>query len=389
MDSTFETQENIYDLAVIGAGPAGSHAAALAAWAGLKTILIDKKQHPRVKSCGGFISSRALSLLPPDLDSTNFRGEAVYKIGVKLGSEIKYHHAEKRLGLLVKREAFDLALAKYAEQKGVKQLFKHRLSNIYRDECPDLYLLQLKILNSDIELNIKTRFIIGADGAYSYTARLSGLRENYSGLKGRGQSIILDDGTQITDPGTLLFYPLPLIGGMGWSFHGSRWLNRGVGALAGWKKISNACHSLFNKHGDNPDHAYQKWVLPFRGPVMENAKYNTLLIGDAAGLVEPFSGEGLFNAFLSSLLAVKSIITANNKGIEAKAIYDKHFRNYFKNNFPHTILEAFTMHGKALRANKNLPGNFALLMQNKHGINKNLGYSSPLISVFDKVMDSR
>lgn len=379
--------ETIYDLAVIGAGPAGSHAAALAAWAGLRTILIDKKQHPRFKCCGGFVSDRALGLLPPDLDTASFRGEPVCRIGVKLGSEMAYHHAEKRLGLLVKREAFDHTLAKYAEQKGAELLYNHRLSGINRDEKDNLYISKLQELESAFELNLKARFIIGADGAYSKTALLSGLRKRYGGLKGRGQSIILDDQAQKTDPGTLLFYPLPFIGGMGWSFHGSKWLNQGVGALAGWKKINSACLSLFNQNNRELDTDYKKWVLPFRGPAMANSINNIILIGDAAGLVDPFSGEGLYNVFLSSLLAVKSILSALKNGSEAADTYDKLFKIYFKNTFSPALLGAFTLHSKALLGNKKMPDYLALLMHNKLGFNKTSEYSSPYISVFDKVME--
>lgn len=387
MAKNLKNQDKKYDLAVIGAGPAGSHAAALAAWAGLKTILIDKKQHPRFKCCGGFVSDRALGLLPPDLDTAAFRGEPVYRIGVKLGNEMKYHEAENRLGLLVKRDAFDLVLAGYAEQKGADLLYNHRLSSINRDDNSSLYISKLEDSDSALELNLKARFIIGADGAYSKTALLSGLRRKHSGLKGRGQSIILDDQTQKTDPGTLLFYPLPYIGGMGWSFHGSRWVNQGVGALSGWKKLNSACLSLFNHNNGELNTGYKRWVLPFRGPVMANAKKNIILIGDAAGLVDPFSGEGLYNSFLSSLLAVRSILHAPGNGDEAAAMYDKLFNIYFKNTFFPALRGAFMLHSKALLGNEKMPDYLALLMQNKLGFNKTSEYSSPYISVFDKVMD--
>ncbi len=379
--------ETIYDLAVIGAGPAGSHAAALAAWAGLKTILIDKKQHPRFKCCGGFVSDRALGLLPPDLDAAYFRGEPVYRIGVKLGNEIKYHQAEKSLGLLVRRDTFDLALAEHAEQKGAKLLDNHRLNGINWDMNNNLYTSKIENLDSALEINLKSHFIIGADGAYSKTALFSGLRRTHSGLKGRGQSIILVDHTQKYDPGTLLFYPLPFMGGMGWSFHGSRWLNQGVGALSGWKKLNNVCLSLFKDNNKEPRAGYKRWVLPFRGPVTANAKNNTILIGDAAGLVDPFSGEGLYNTFLSSLLAVKAILAASKNNEQSATIYDGLFKTYFKNTFFPALWGAFMLHSKALVGNEKMPDYIALLMQNKLGFNKALKYSSPYISVFDKVMD--
>ena len=71
-----------YDLAVIGAGPAGAFAAAEAAKAGIKTMILEQKSFPRPKICGGFISFRALSLLPADFSLPPETAEPVKRLSI-------------------------------------------------------------------------------------------------------------------------------------------------------------------------------------------------------------------------------------------------------------------------------------------------------------------
>ena len=120
---------------------------------------------------------------------------------------------------------------------------------------------------------------------------------------------------------------------------------------------------------------------------MANAKSNIILIGDAAGLVDPFSGEGLYNSFLSSILAVKSILIASGDDTKAAVMYDKLFKIHFENTFYPALRGAFMLHGKALLGDGKIPDYIALLMQNKLGFNNTSEYSSPYMSVFDKIMD--
>lgn len=112
--------EKVYDLAIIGAGPAGSLAAAMAARAGLSVIMFEQKKHPRTKICGGFLSSRAMSLLPHDLELQSLQSQPVYQISVIKKRTPHTYNSKNRLGLVIKRDDLDQLLAKYAVRAGVQ-----------------------------------------------------------------------------------------------------------------------------------------------------------------------------------------------------------------------------------------------------------------------------
>ncbi len=368
-----QSRGNKFDLAVIGGGPAGSLTAALAAEAGLLTAVLEQHKMPRFKSCGGFISARALSLLPPDLDPDEKSGEQVYTLRVIKGTRSYEHTFPGKLGLLVKREHFDHYLLRYAARKGAVIFEGHSLHGLSEPgtypASPGYYRLEAA---EPATAPIFARYVIGADGALGRCGVLAGLRKAGLSPCGRGLSEMVETGTDrlkaCSEPGTLQFYPMPKLGGMGWSFHGSGWVNRGVGGLFGPGMLKKAYTQLFagEKTGSGPSW----WPLPFLGPLKKAGCKNLLLIGDAAGLVEPFSGEGLFNAFKSSILAFRAIKEAEEQGIEAGGIYDRYYRTHFKKAFVPTIFGAVVLHSRAIVYPASMPRHMAGLMKNRLCFNR-------------------
>lgn len=375
----------LYDLAVIGAGPAGSYAAALAANAGLKTVLIEKYSHPRPKTCGGFISARALGLLPHDLNLSPVRGTDIYDISVNYSSHHYNYRSTEKLGLLVKRESFDQLLANYALQKGADLIQGASLQGLSTEKSkqglPPSCLLYCN-LN---EKEIRARYVIGADGAYSKTAILSGLKSSRDSLAGLATSTLTSEGATDNKPGSLVFYPLPFLGGMGWSFHGNGWINRGVGGLAGRERIDKAYHKIFKAETEILKTGVKSWPLPFCGPIRKPAAGNIILIGDAAGLIDPYSGEGLFNSFLSSILAVNSIIRTAKRSGDAAPVYRKLFNTYFRRGFPLALAGAAVLHGISIIKYSRLPQIMAMMMQSKHPFSKRVENDLFDMDIFDKI----
>ncbi len=373
--------ENIYDLAIIGSGPAGSLAAALAAKAGLDVIIFEQKKHPRPKVCGGFLSARAISLLPGDLNLFSPQAEPVYQVSIIKKRKPYTYNSKNRLGLVIKREHLDQLLAEYAIEAGAK-LKENEIVESMQTVKPDGYdrnYYLLKTAKNKITGTLAS-FLIIADGAHGSTLSKVGLSRKPS-FCGWGLSKVFNMKSPIAETGILKFYPLPLLGGMGWSFSGPDWTNHGVGGLAGKKHLLRAYQKLFPKDFEADPGCVNPvcWALPFLGPLQNNASHSTMVIGDAAGLVEPFSGEGLYNSLKSAHLAVsatlESMAKSDSQAVAAE-IFNPLFRKHFRSVFCKTLIGSTLLHARSILAPSTLPSEMAALMNNALWFNQSLDLST-------------
>lgn len=356
-------RDDLFDLAVVGAGPAGSTAAALAAGAGLSVLLLEQKRLPREKACGGLVSARALALLPPGFTPPPGASLPFDTLRVAARGSIHCHTGAGPLGLLTERAPFDLALAEHARTRGAR----------LREGC-SLTGLETISLNPPVYRlawggrggsgTALARHVIAADGAYSACARLAGLRAappprrlqcgwGFAACRPR-------EGTREGEEPEVTFYPLPFLGGLGWSFAGPRAVNYGV---AGWgprKALRKVMDRLFP--GWAAAMAPVLWPLPYAGPLMAPARENILLAGDAAGLVEPVSGEGLHRALSSARLAVEAVCAAEAAGGHSGTIYTRLFDAAYRRPFARSLGRAFCFHARGVLAPGTLPGLIAALM---------------------------
>ncbi len=370
-------REIVFDLAVIGCGPSGALAASLAAEAGLSTVILESKKHPRPKICGGFLSTRSIDLLPEDLSLSSLQAGTVYQVSLIKKRNFYYiDNSKKPLGLVIKREKFDQLMAEYACSKGAILREKEALKAINitgenETRAKSYYLLESEKTEGK---TLKVRYLMGADGAMGNTALLAGLRKPGEGIKGWGLSQIVKTKPKVADTSTAKFYPLPFLGGMGWSFSGPDWTNHGVGGLFGRNMLLKAKRKLFHNQYDHSTPLF--WPLPFLGPLQKPATGNLLLIGDAAGLVDPFSGEGLYNSFKSAILAVQAVIAAEKNGIEASNTYNYLFRKNFREKFAASLCGALLLHTRSIVKPSSLAHQIADLMENKLWFNYNIDLSS-------------
>ncbi|MCJ7442985.1 MAG: FAD-dependent monooxygenase [Methanotrichaceae archaeon] len=111
----------MYDIIVVGAGPAGSSAARVAAKAGLDVLILEKETFPRYKPCGGALSERAISLLdfplPENLCERTITGARVHYGDIVLERNKGY-----RLSTLVTRSRFDQFLLQKAQEIGAERV---------------------------------------------------------------------------------------------------------------------------------------------------------------------------------------------------------------------------------------------------------------------------
>lgn len=370
LDKSCLKNDHCYDLAVIGAGPAGALASALASDAGLSTVLLEKKKSSRPKICGGFISRRSLSLLPAEIGLQNYPARIIYSLSVNIKKQKYDYQSDQALGLLIKREIFDQLLRDYACSRGtnlyegIKPAKLEKTS--YSGQRPYKIVLSGNNLPGDI---LHARYLIGADGAMGSSGRISGLRKKRVPT-GWGVVKLSEFYTESPGKDNLSFYPLPMLGGMGWSFCGPDWINRGVGGLVRRKNLLQAYQNLFPE--ENKEKTLSAWPLPFLGPLRKAAFENIMLVGDAAGLVEPFSGEGIFNALLSAILAVNAIRKAETRGCFAEQFYRESFNYYFRNNFLANLAGATLLHALSFTAPSRLPEKIAALMNNGLWFNRTM-----------------
>jgi geranylgeranyl reductase family protein len=296
-----------YDLIVLGAGPAGSAAAMAGRKHGLSVALIDKAAFPRNKLCGGLVTGRAKRIFERVFDAPltapliETRDRAVfYRNGALLGemADIPPLHLTMRWGF--DDHALQLALA-----AGAAPYLGQRVAEIDTEG-------RRVALQSGPTLSY--RVLIGADGVNSAVARH---------LFGRA-----------FDPDTIGFAleteapPDDLSGpvridfgaasyGYGWRFPKSGSTTVGVGGLHRLNPDMQAAFHAYTTPGDGKAKGH---FLPFGDFRRLPGEGAVLLAGDAAGLVDPITGEGIAYAMESGALAAEAAAQAIAEGRPSRAL---------------------------------------------------------------------
>ncbi len=287
-----------YDAIVMGAGPAGSTAARLLAREGASVLLLEKQKLPRDKPCGGGVTLRAASVQDIDLSPVIERTIYGARFSLRLGSSFD-RRSPQPLTYMTQRRRLDEFLAEQAAESGAE---------IHDGEAVrEIEVNGAVTVRTDRDA-YTSRLLIGADGANGLAGRALGLRREFEeavALEGNAEftSGIPDDWTAYVglDIGGLA-------GGYGWVFPKGDNLNIGVGA---WKYASFTLRpklaELCRRYGFDPDSLtnLRGHHLPVRVPGSPIARGPVAVAGDAAGLVDPLSGEGIHMAFASGRLAAK------------------------------------------------------------------------------------
>ncbi len=157
-----------FDVAIIGSGPAGASAEIKLAEKGISTVIIEKETLPRYKTCGGGFAYRGRRKMPFDvsevIEKEFFRVDAYFK---KAGVHVFSERTEPVISMVM-RDDFDKFLVDKAKEKGITLLENHKLKNITFAE---------NIILHTSQGDVKTKFVIAADGVLSATAKLTGWEE--------------------------------------------------------------------------------------------------------------------------------------------------------------------------------------------------------------------
>lgn len=308
------------DVAIVGAGPAGATAGYVLAKKGCRVLLIDKEKFPREKLCGGALTAKTMRLLSAVFDETedsltnkgiiNFKSnryEIRYKNKLFLNKKSAYTF------YFVDRYIYDDFFLKKAKSAGADVLVGENVNHIDTE--------QNELITAQ-GIRIKARFIIAADGTNSIL-RTKLFRENK--LDGSGWLENLAFAVEVftrqrTDFETI-DYPVLSFGyldyGYAWIFPNKDRLVVGMGGLP-------------VKSGKNLPGRFKTFLADFSLPLSDSEKIlgyplpfgnflakpiykNILLAGDAAGLVDPMLGEGIYQAHKSGELAALAVIRTKER----------------------------------------------------------------------------
>ncbi|OBF45996.1 FAD-linked oxidoreductase [Mycolicibacterium peregrinum] len=296
------------DVVVVGAGPAGSAAAAWAARAGRDVLVIDAAQFPRDKSCGDGLTPRAVAELErlgmgPWLD-TRIRHHGLRMSGFGADVEVAWPGPSfPSTGSAVPRTELDDRIRSVAADDGAKMRLGAKAVGVSHDSRGRVESVQL-----DDGATIGCNHLIVADGARSTLGRVLGRtwhKETVYGTAIRGYiATPRADEPWITSHLELRSPEGQVLPGYGWIFPlGNGEVNIGVGALATAKRPAHAAlRPLLSYYTElrreewgfsGEPRAALSALLPMGGAVSGVAGPNWMLVGDAAACINPLNGEGI------------------------------------------------------------------------------------------------
>jgi geranylgeranyl reductase family protein len=273
-----------YDIAILGAGPAGSVAAYRLADAGASVLLLDKATFPRDKPCGGGVTGRAARLLPFSIEPV------VEDVADRLECGLRYRQritrrARAPLAYMTQRRRLDHFLVQKAAEAGAE---------VHEGETADAR-------------DLDARIVIGADGCNGRSAKQLGLAENVV----HGVALEANYPYDRRYAGAMVLEIAVIRGGYGWIFPKGDHINVGVGGNEEeGPRLRRELRRMCEAYGIDPDAARDTrgYRLPMRLRGTRLARGRTAVIGDAAGLVDPLSGDGMYEAFLSAKLVADAAL---------------------------------------------------------------------------------
>lgn len=310
--------EITYDVTIVGSGPAGSTAAIHLARSGHRVCIVEKNSHPRNKVCGGGVVARAVNFFPVSLDAAVediCRRFELHFWGTELDFSIQ---RDKPIIYMVMRADMDALLLAEAKKLGV-EVFENTAGIDVAQASGQVTLLT----NRE---SIKSRFVIAADGAASVVARKGGWSVNHSLIPAIECEVSVDSATLERFRGAARFDLDNPCRGYSWVFPKKKHLS--VGALtmarsaAGLKESFYAYLERLNIRSVEPLKPHGA-LIPVKPRPALLARGRILLVGDAAGLAEPISAEGISNALLSGRLAARAITDGAMDAGRVTAIYQR------------------------------------------------------------------
>ncbi|UCH23692.1 MAG: geranylgeranyl reductase family protein [Deltaproteobacteria bacterium] len=330
-----------YDVIVVGAGPAGATAARILSQKGYGVLILDRKAFPRPKLCAGLITWKTLNVLFDvfGIDCEALKSKAIihyqsrqYAIWNRYGEMVR-----GRLDFpfhMVDRQIYDQFWLDLAHQAGAEVRTGHGVVKIEPDNSSVI---------TDSGECLRARVILGADGVLSRVRssllktgrirpnRIEGLAFAIQGFVSRQQF------QGFADWPVIYFGFIPW--GYAWSFPGPK--KQIVGICGLQKKVGphfRDYFEIFIKRLRIPVNKISKLrghPLPYGNFLRQPGCRNVLLLGDAAGLVDPLLGEGIYYAHKSGQIAAAAVLKAHPDWDIALEYYARYLNQTLIRNLRH------------------------------------------------------
>ncbi len=308
--------QKIYDVAVIGAGPGGSAAASGLARRGLSVLILEKAAVPRYKTCGGGLLHRVRRQMPGTVAQVVERECHAITLNF-LAARLSFTATRAEpIVFMTMRAELDQVLVREAQRLGAELIESCLVKNLVSHE-------QFVEIATDQKM-FRARFVIGADGVHSLTAKAGGwspLPRLAPALEWELQ-LSAEDFSRFGHTARFDFDCID--SGYAWVFPKRDHISVGILSTSRTKqnlpaKLENYLAAIGLKQIlKSEKHGYLIPLAPRREPL---ARGRILLVGDAAGLADPITAEGISYAWQSGQLAAEALVETDLNVATAAARY--------------------------------------------------------------------
>jgi len=343
-----KSRSESYDVVVVGAGPGGATTASYLSRHGRSTLLLDKAKFPRDKTCGDAISGKSISVLSElglhdwvkrephgAANGVVFSSPQGHVVQIPFPKKVdpasmkdQREHRYIDPGYVVRREVYDNILFQFAKkQEHVTTLEEFQVTDLLWDGAKVAGVKGKD--KSGEEREFRAKVVVGADGALSKVAEkakaydflnkhhdhwIGAFRVYFTGITGMTDNIEIHFIPDLI-PGYFWIFPLE----NGWANVGAGMVETDLqkpgknGKKPNMKAISYdaiANHPMFKERFANAkevEGTFRGWQLPCGSERRQLSGNGFVLVGDAGGLIDPFSGEGIGNAMVSGKYAAQRI----------------------------------------------------------------------------------
>ncbi|MEU6123023.1 geranylgeranyl reductase family protein [Streptomyces sp. NPDC047123] len=302
-ENSADDTRHVWDVVVVGAGPAGASAAYAAAVAGRSVLLLEKADIPRYKTCGGGIIGPSRDSLPPGFELP--LRDRVHAVTFSLdGKFTRTRRSRQMLFGLINRPEFDQQLVEHAQKAGADLRTGATVVRVeqHGPDVPDRRTVAVVLQGGETVL---ARAVVGADGSASRIGAHVGVKLDQVDL-GLEAEIPVPETVAEDWAGRVLIDWGPMPGSYGWVFPKGDTLTVGVisarGEGAATKRYLEDFIARLGLAGFEPSIS-SGHLTRCRSDDSPLSRGRVLVCGDAAGLLEPWTREGISFALRSGRLA--------------------------------------------------------------------------------------